>query len=144
LADPTQRPPTAPSAIEPDDEDEEEPKSTLPPDVADREAERAIKEIEEEVESEHPTRARPPPPRAEGPQKSFIDKAWEKQYAVEARLQRIGHGRYSRVLKMARKPEPEEFRKASQITGLGIAVIGFVGFLIYLFMQWLMSILGVT
>jgi protein transport protein SEC61 subunit gamma and related proteins len=140
----SKHPEPAPSSVEPDEE-EDEPRSTLPPEVAEREAEKAIQEIEEEIEEERPAK-RPeaaehlPPP---GSQKSFIDKAWEKQYAVESRLQRIGHGRYSRVLKMARKPEPEEFRKAALITGLGIVVIGLVGFAIYLLMQWLDGLLGV-
>lgn len=143
MADPTHKPETAPSAVEPDDE-ESEPKSTLAPDVAEREAQKAIEEIEEEIEEERPSHKFAHPVAVPtGPEKSFVDKAWEKQYQVEAKLQRIGHGRYSRVIKMARKPEPEEYRKALQITGLGIAVIGLVGFLIYLLMQWLTEALGV-
>lgn len=143
MADEQKKPDTFPPAVEPDEE-EEEPKSTLPPDVAEREAQRAIEEIEEEIEEEHPSRPPTPlPVTHEGEERTFIDRAWERQYALESRLKRIGHGRYSRVIKMARKPEHEEFVKASQITGIGIVVIGFVGFLIYLVMQWLMKLLGV-
>lgn len=144
MADPEKKPETFPPAIEPDEEEEEEPKSTLPPEVAEQEAKKAIREIEEEIEEEHPSKpARPPPILHAGPQKTFIDRAWEKQYAVEARLKRIGHGRYARVVKMARKPEQEEFVKASQITGFGIMVIGLLGFLIYLGMQWLHLVLKI-
>lgn len=127
-----------------EDEEEDEPKSTLPPEVAEREAEEAIREIEEEIEEEHPVRPPAPPParHAEG-EPTFIDRAWERQYALEGRLKRIGHGRYSRVVRMARKPEHEEFVRASQITGMGIFAVGLIGFLIYLFMQWLMTLLGV-
>ena len=137
------KPETFPSPIEPDDE-EDEPKSTLSPEVADREAKKAIEEIEEEVEREHPAkRASMPHVVHEGERQSFLDKAWERQYAIEARLKSVGHGRYSRVIKMARKPEHEEYVKASQITGLGIVVIGFVGFLIYLLTTWLWHVLRI-
>lgn len=135
-----------PPPVEPDeDEEEEESQSTLPSEVVEREAEQALREIEEEIEEEHPVKPPRPPPHAipEGPQKSFIDRAWEKQYRLEARIKQLGHGRYSRVIKMARKPEHEEFVKAAKITGIGIAVIGTVGFGILLFMQWMMALLGV-
>lgn len=127
-----------------EDDDEDLPRSTLAPDVADREAKKAIEEIEEEIEKEHPPKPRPAPHVQHGPQKSFVDKSWDTQYRVENRLKRIGHGRYGRVLKMARKPEPEEFQKASQITGLGILVLGLIGFLIFLLMAWIMGLLNVT
>jgi len=143
MADSTQKPEPLPSAVEPDEE-EEEPRSNLSPDAADREAQKAIREIEEEIEEEHPSK-KPHPHHAThtGPQKSFVDKAWDAQDKVEANLSRFGHGRYSRVIKMARKPEPEEYSKALQITGLGIVVIGFVGFLIYLLMQWVTGLMNV-
>lgn len=142
MADSIKKPEAAPSAVEPDD-DEDEPRSTLSADVAEREAQKAIREIEEEIEEEHPSKARRTPPPPSGTDKGFVDKAWEAQYKLEANLSRFGHGKYSRVLKMARKPEPEEFQKASQITGLGIMVIGFVGFLVYLLMSWIMSLMNV-
>lgn len=138
------KPGVFPPAVE-EDEEEEEPASTLPEDVVEREAERAIEEIDQEMEEEHPAKPPAPPPRVipEGPQKSFLDKAWERQYQLEARLKQVGHGRFSRVLKMARKPEHEEFVKATQITAIGIAVVGTIGFAILLFMTWLMGVLGV-
>ncbi|HEX9816926.1 MAG TPA: protein translocase SEC61 complex subunit gamma [Candidatus Thermoplasmatota archaeon] len=120
------------------------PRSTLAPEVAEREAKKAIEEIEEEIEREHPAKPKPAPHVQHGPQKSFVDKAWDSQYRAENRLKRIGHGRYGRVLKMARKPEPEEFQKASQITGLGILVLGLIGFLIFLLMTWVMGLLNVV
>ena len=64
--------------------------------------------------------------------KKFIDRAWELQYDIEARQKRIGKGKYGRVLKMARKPTNEEYSKTSQITGVGILLIGGIGFVIYL------------
>lgn len=40
--------------------------------------------------------------------------------------------RYARVLQIARKPGKDEFISSSKICALGIAVIGFVGFVIFL------------
>lgn len=64
--------------------------------------------------------------------KGFIDRAWDLQHRLEARQQRIGKGKYGRVLKMARKPTDEEFSKTSKITAIGILLIGGLGFLIFL------------
>jgi protein transport protein SEC61 subunit gamma and related proteins len=133
-----------PFASQTDEEEDDVPRSTLPPDVAEREARKAIEEIEQEIEQERPSKPRAPPHVPSGPQKSFVDRAWDTQYRLENRLKRVGHGRYGRVVKMARKPEPEEFQKASQITGLGILVLGLIGFLIFLLMSWLMGLLNVT
>jgi protein transport protein SEC61 subunit gamma and related proteins len=79
-------------------------------------------------------------------QKKFIDKAWDLQHDLEARQKRIGKGKYGRVLKMARNPTDEEFAKTSKITGLGILIIGVIGFVIYLLSTqvapWLGELLG--
>jgi protein transport protein SEC61 subunit gamma-like protein len=40
--------------------------------------------------------------------------------------------KYSRVLQIARKPGKDEFVSSSKICALGIAVIGVVGFAIFL------------
>lgn len=78
--------------------------------------------------------------------KTFMEKAWDLQHRMEARQQRIGKGKYGRVLKMARKPTDEEFSKTSKITGLGILAIGALGFLVFLLVEevapWLGSLLG--
>ena len=61
----------------------------------------------------------------------IVEKSWEAQRKVEARAKHIGKGRYGRVLKMARKPDSDEYSKTIQITGLGIVLIGGMGFLIW-------------
>lgn len=61
----------------------------------------------------------------------IVDKAWRVQRKVEDRVKHIGKGRYGRVLKMARKPTPDEYVKTNQITALGLFLIGGLGFLIY-------------
>lgn len=64
--------------------------------------------------------------------KKIIERARDLQNDLEAKRERIGKGKYGRVLKMARKPTNEEFNKTSKITGLGMVLIGGLGFLIFL------------
>lgn len=39
---------------------------------------------------------------------------------------------YHRVLKITKKPDREEFSMSAKVTGIGIMLIGSIGFLIYL------------
>jgi len=61
-----------------------------------------------------------------------MKRVWSLQQRIEVREQRIGKGKYGRVLKMARKPTNDEFEKTSKITGLGILLIGGLGFIIFI------------
>ena len=80
------------------------------------------------------------------PNKTIMDKAWDLQNNLEARRNRIGKGKYGRVLKMARKPTNEEYVKTSKITFVGILLIGGLGFLIFLLVKevapWIAGMLG--
>ncbi len=40
--------------------------------------------------------------------------------------------KYARVLQVSRKPGKDEFTSSSKICALGIAIIGFIGFAIFL------------
>ena len=64
-------------------------------------------------------------------------KAWEYQEDIEARVRNLGKGKYGRVLKMARKPSWEEYKKIVQITGIGLIILGAAGFVI----MWIMTYL---
>ena len=77
-----------------------------------------------------------------GKEASFIDRAWETQRKIESKWTSLGSGRYARVLRMARKPEPEEFRQSATIVLVGIAVIGGIGFVMYLLLSWLFKAIG--
>ncbi|MDV0442126.1 Protein translocase subunit SecE [Methanocorpusculaceae archaeon Ag1] len=46
--------------------------------------------------------------------------------------------KYLRVLKLARRPTKEEFFKISAVAAAGIAVIGVLGFIIYLIFHYLL------
>lgn len=80
--------------------------------------------------------------------KPFIERARDLQYKLEVRQQRIGKGKYGRVLKMARKPTDDEYSKTAKITGLGILLIGGLGFVIFLISTvvapWIAELLGLT
>ncbi len=79
-------------------------------------------------------------------QKGLVGRAWDIQHDLETRQKRIGKGKYGRVLKMARNPSNEEYAKTSKITGLGMIIIGGIGFLIYLLSTqvapWIGDMLG--
>jgi len=80
--------------------------------------------------------------------KTLMEKAWEIQNKIEARRERIGKGKYGRVLKMARKPTNEEYWKTAKITGAGMLLIGGIGFVIFLIVTqvvpWIAKVLGLT
>lgn len=66
----------------------------------------------------------------------IVDRAWEAQESIEERVRKLGKGKYGRVLKMARKPDDEEFQRISKIVGAGIILIGALGFFIF----WMMNV----
>jgi protein transport protein SEC61 subunit gamma-like protein len=78
--------------------------------------------------------------------KGLLDKAWAVQHKIDERQQRIGKGKFGRVLKMARKPTNEEYEKTAKITGLGMMLIGALGFVIYIVRElvapWILKALG--
>ena len=59
------------------------------------------------------------------------------QDRIESKFRNIGKGKYGRILKMARTPTRDEYKKTVAITGIGIIVLGALGF----FIMWLMTYL---
>lgn len=66
----------------------------------------------------------------------IVERSWDVQRRIEERMKRLGKGKYGRVLKMARKPTSDEYSRVVLVTGLGIAAIGAMGFVIYLIMRY--------
>jgi protein transport protein SEC61 subunit gamma-like protein len=62
----------------------------------------------------------------------IVEQSWDIQRRIEGKVKNLGKGKYGRVLKMARKPEMDEYVKVLQITSIGLFLIGGLGFLIYL------------
>lgn len=74
---------------------------------------------------------------------AFLDRARRVQENFDGRLRNVGHGKYGRILRMARKPAVEEYVRVLEVTFLGAVIIGVTGFLIYIFFSqagpWLWS-----
>ncbi|MCI4368972.1 MAG: protein translocase SEC61 complex subunit gamma [Thermoplasmata archaeon] len=74
---------------------------------------------------------------------AFLDRAQRVQDRFDGRLKSVGHGKFGRILRMARKPTVEDYVKVLEVTWLGAVVIGAVGFSIYIFFTqvgpWLWS-----
>ncbi|MEM0139016.1 MAG: protein translocase SEC61 complex subunit gamma [Ferroplasma sp.] len=66
---------------------------------------------------------------------SVEDKLVEQQEKIERKFQGIGKGKYSRILKMAKKPNGNEYTRVVLIAGTGIIFLGLIGFIIYYIMQ---------
>ncbi len=64
---------------------------------------------------------------------AFLDRARRVQDQFDGRLRSVGHGKYGRILRMARRPTSEEYVKVLQVTWLGAVLIGITGFAIYIF-----------
>jgi len=61
----------------------------------------------------------------------IVEESWKLQHRIEGKAKGFGKGKYGRVLKMARKPEIDEYVKVLQVTSIGLILIGALGFLIY-------------
>jgi protein transport protein SEC61 subunit gamma-like protein len=77
----------------------------------------------------------------------IVKKTIEKQEWLEDKARGLGRGKYARVIKMAVKPTEEEYSKSLLITGIGIAIVGLLGFIIFLmfkyipkFLEWLINV----
>jgi protein transport protein SEC61 subunit gamma and related proteins len=64
---------------------------------------------------------------------AFLDRARRVQDRFDGRLRQVGHGRYGRILRMARKPEVDEYVRVLEITAIGAVIVGSVGFMLYIF-----------
>ena len=73
--------------------------------------------------------------------KSFEMKVQEQQDRIEAQFRKITRGSWARIIRMARKPSKQEFRQTSIICGIGLFVLGAIGFGILVvmdnFLPWL-------
>jgi protein transport protein SEC61 subunit gamma-like protein len=105
-----------------------------------RDDEESLEQVVEQETAPKPHAAHKPEHKA-GDKEGFLDRAWEAQEKVERKWAGLGSGRFARVLRMARKPEPEEFRQSATIVLVGIGVIGGLGFGVYLLMTWLLKTL---
>ena len=78
-----------------------------------------------------------------GEKKSFEDIVQDKQDAIEAQFRKVSRGSWARILRMARKPTPQEFKQTCIICGIGMFVLGGIGFAMLVlmdnFLPWLIQ-----
>ena len=67
--------------------------------------------------------------------RSFEDKVQDRQDAIEAQFRKTSRGSWARIIRMARKPTPQEFKQTSIICGIGLFVLGFIGFVMLVLMD---------
>ena len=115
------------------------PEPTSPPA---RDDEETLDQVVEAETAPKPKQPHAHPTHKPGEKETFLDRAWAKQEKLEQKWAGIGSGRFARVLRMARKPEPEEFRQSSTIVLVGIGLIGGIGFMVFLLMDWLLDLAG--
>ena len=57
-----------------------------------------------------------------------LAQTWQDE--IEGRVKGLQPGSYARILKMAKKPSKQEFRQTVIVCGIGMFVLGAIGFLI--------------
>ena len=62
------------------------------------------------------------------------DRLNDLQDKIERKVGGFGKGKHARILRMAKKPNKDEYVKVVLITGVGITLLGLLGFFIYLMM----------
>ena len=73
--------------------------------------------------------------------RSFEDVVQDRQDWIEAQFRKISRGSWARIIRMARKPTHQEFRQTSIVCGIGLFVLGAIGFILLVvmdnFIPWL-------
>ena len=66
---------------------------------------------------------------------SFEDRVQTWQDGIESGIRGFGKGSWARIIKMARKPSSLEFRQTCIVCGIGMFVLGLIGFLMLVLMD---------
>ena len=79
--------------------------------------------------------------------RSFEDKVQDRQAWIESQFRRVSRGYWARIIRMARKPTAQEFKQTSIICGIGLFVLGAIGFVMLVMMDnffpWLFDVLNI-
>ena len=65
----------------------------------------------------------------------FEDRIQTWQDSIESGIRGLGKGSWARIIKMARKPSSLEFRQTCIVCGIGMFVLGFIGFVMLVLMD---------
>ena len=66
---------------------------------------------------------------------SFEDRVQGWQDGLESGIRGLGKGSWARIIKMARKPSSLEFKQTCIVCGIGMFVLGFIGFVMLVLMD---------
>lgn len=66
---------------------------------------------------------------------SFEDRVQSWQDGIESGIRGLGKGSWARIIRMARKPTALEFRQTCIVCGIGMFVLGFIGFVMLVLMD---------
>ena len=73
--------------------------------------------------------------------RTFEDAVQDRQDWIEAQFRKISRGSWARIIRMARKPTPQEFKQTSISCCIGLFVLGAIGFILLVlmdnFLPWL-------
>ena len=79
--------------------------------------------------------------------RSFEEKVQDRQDWIESQFRRISRGSWARIIRMARKPTPQESTQTSIICGIGLFVLGAIGFAMLVLMDnvlpWMFDALNI-
>ena len=67
--------------------------------------------------------------------RSFEDVVQDRQDWIEAQFRKISRGSWARIIRMARKPTPQESKQTSIVCGIGLFVLGAIGFILLVIMD---------
>ena len=67
--------------------------------------------------------------------RSFEDVVQDRQDWIEAQFRKISRGSWARIIRMARKPTPQEVKQTSIVCGIGLFVLGAIGFILLVIMD---------
>ena len=80
---------------------------------------------------------------ADGEQRRFEDTVQEWQDSIESNVRKIWKGSWARILRMARKPSKKELKQTIYVCGIGMIVLGFIGFVVLViidnFLPWIFN-----
>ncbi|MDE0707727.1 MAG: protein translocase SEC61 complex subunit gamma [Candidatus Poseidoniales archaeon] len=65
----------------------------------------------------------------------FEEKVQTWQDGLESGIRGLGKGSWARIVKMARKPSSLEFRQTCIVCGIGMFILGFIGFVMLVLMD---------
>ena len=66
---------------------------------------------------------------------AFEDRVQAWQDGIESGIRGLGKGAWARIIKMARKPSSLEFKQTCIVCGIGMFVLGFIGYVMLVLMD---------